>query len=480
MSEELLLNITPREIRIALIEEGNVQEIFIERRARQGLLGNIYKGRINRILPGIQAAFVDVGLERAGFLHVSDLNSSEKDIQKILQGGQQLLVQVYKDSLGAKGARLTTQFSIPARYIVFTPGNSQIAFSQKITDENERERLLKMITPNEKGGYIFRTAAVGIAKEEIDADKKYLDELWNEIQTRAKTSEVGVVYQEIPIYLKLLRDLASRNISKIRVDDENSAKEMQEFAKKYIPAFAERIEFYNNERPILDMYSVEEEINKILERKIYLKSGGYLVFDHTEAMTTIDVNTGSDVGKQNAEQTIFRTNLEAAEMIARQVRLRNLGGIIIIDFIDLEDPVQKTQLLETLKAALAKDSVRTEVRELTTLGLVEMTRKRARNSLEHTLCVSCPQCHRRGSVKSISTICYDIFRELKRSAHYYAWPGFLVLASKKVIQRLMEEESGMLADVESQLGKPIKLKEESSYDQEKYDILPLSEKGTHH
>lgn len=486
MAEEILVNVTPREVRVALLENGVLQEIHIERSLHQGLLGNIYKGKVNRLLPGIQAAFVDIGLERSAFLHISDLTEYEGlvnqggnaslDIRSILSLGQELLVQVYKDPLGSKGARLTTLYTIPSRYLVLTPGTSQIAVSQKITHEAERQRLLTLITPSKQGGYIFRTAAEGATEAELETDKEFLNTLWLEVSDRARKAKAGEkIYAEIPIVLRALRDLAGYKIERIRVDSLSATKEMKEFAHRYVPALAERIEHYVDDRPIFDIYSVEDELQKALQRKVYLKSGGHLIFDQTEAMTTIDVNTGSYVGHANLEQTIFKTNLEAVESIVRHVRLRNLGGIIIIDFIDMVDPMHKNHLIQSLKTALAKDSVRTEVSELTSLGLVQMTRKRTRESLEHILCVSCPLCQRRGSIKSYATVCYEIFRELKRVSQNYPWADFLVIASQDTVNFLLDEESTMLADLEAQLGKPIKLRVEPSYTQEHFDILPVSD-----
>jgi len=484
MSQEILVNITPREIRVALLENGILQEILIERRIHQGLLGNIYKGRVNRLLPGIQAAFVDIGLDRSGFLHESDLRPQTDepetfaDIRDFLSAGQEIVVQVYKEPLGTKGARLTTQFTIPSRYLVFTPGVFQIAVSQKITDEVTRERLVKMITPGEYGGYIFRTAAEGATQAELDADKEFLNTLWKQVQARSLSARVTEkVYEEIPVIQRVLRDLTSFGEAKILVDNESAVEEMRTFAQRYTPALADRIEFYALPQPIFDAYSVEDELKKALAHKVSLKSGGHLVFDQTEAMTTIDVNTGSYLGHTNLEDTIFKTNLEAVEVIARQVRLRNLGGIIIIDFIDMTDEQHKQQLLEALTTALAKDSVKTQVSELSRLGLVQMTRKRTHESLEHILCVPCPTCQSRGSIKSLETICYEIYREIKRAAQTYAWQGFKVCAAPEVTRQLLEEESSLLADLTTQLGKPIELQAENFYARERYDILPLSQKA---
>lgn len=485
MAEEILINITPREVRIALLENNVLQEIHVERTVRQGLLGNIYKGRVSRLLPGIQAAFVDIGLDRSAFLHLNDLSGYENknhtaeggaqiDIRDILRVGQELLVQVYKDPLGSKGARLTTQFTIPSRYLVLTPGIHQMAVSQKIVDEVERERLLNLLTPGPQGGFIFRTVAEGVRADELVADHAFLNTLWLEVEARVKTAKLGdVVYEEIPIILRVLRDFAGHQVEKIWVDNLPAMNAMQEFASRYVPALSNRLEYYDDPNPIFDWHGVEDELQKTLLRQVYLKSGGHLVFDQTEAMTTVDVNTGSYLGHDNMEQAIYKTNLEAADAIARQVRLRNLGGIIIIDFIDMMDESHKPQLMESLRLALAKDSVRTEVSELSRLGLVQMTRKRSRDSLEHVLCVPCPLCQRRGFVKSFATISYDIFREIKRVAELFSWAGYEVLASQRVVDYIRQDESEMLADLEAELTKPIKLRVEPTYTQENFDILPM-------
>ena len=480
MSQEILVNITPREVRVALLENGILQEIHIERSLHQGLLGNIYKGRVGRLLPGIQAAFVDIGLDRSAFLHISDmgvLQDSQTDIRPLLLPNQEVLVQVYKDPLGSKGARMTTQFTIPSRYLVLTPGVFQVAVSLKITDESERERLTQMLTPGVAGGYIFRTAAEGVSQAEIDADKVFLDALWCEVVEQSRSVKApGIIYEEIPIVLRVLRDLVGYDVDRIRVDQQKATEEMRHFARSYVPALENKVEFYENRKPIFDNYAVEEELRKALERKVPLKSGGHLVIDQTEAMTTIDVNTGSFVGNHHVEQTAFTTNLEAIEVIARQVRLRNLGGIIIIDFIDMPNPEHQGMLMQALTKALSKDSARTQISELSSLGLVQMTRKRTRESLEHILCVTCPTCAKRGSVKSMATICYEIFRELKRIAQNYAWPGFKLLVAPEIAHELLHEESTMLADLEAQLGKPIQLQTEVSYSQDRYNVMPLPEK----
>lgn len=476
MSEEILLNVTPFEIRAAYLEKTILQEIHIERVEQQGLVGNIYRGRVNRLMPGIQAAFIDLGLERAAFLHVSDIlgATESSNIADFLKPAQELLVQVYKDSIGGKGARLTTQVTIPSRYLVLTPNVKEIAFSQKITDEKERARLRSFISVTEENGYIFRTSAIGATQKDIEEDKKNLDAIWEAALSRSRSATHGdVIYAEMPMVFRLMRDFASRDIDRIRVDCEKTANEMKTYAKQFIPALFDRITCYAEKFPIFDLYQVEEELQKALHRKVYLKSGGHLIIDQTEAMTTIDVNTGSYLGKNNLEETIFKTNVEAVEVIARQIRLRNLGGIIIVDFIDMNEAVHKDTLLQLLKVAVEKDPVKTQVSELSSLGLVQMTRKRVRESLERVLCEPCHVCHRRGSLKSISTMCYEIIRDLKRSAEFYPWRGFLVLANAEVVAAFHEHYQLFLKELEATLVKPIQLKVEISFTQEHYNILPL-------
>ena len=484
MPEEILINFTPQEARVALIDHNQLQEIYIERNNRQGILGNIYKGRVSRLAPGMQAAFIDVGLERSAFLHSSDMleyikqpastDLAEFDICHFLKPGQEILVQVYKDTLGTKGARLTTQFGIPSRYLVLTPGLYEINVSQKITSDAERERLQGLLKPNEIGGYIFRTVAEGVSIEEITTDKIFLDALWLELMQNAKQTKPGqLLYHELPIELRVLRDFASPDVKKIIIDDKATAEKMQEFAARYIPHLAGCIEYYFDKGSIFDLYAIEDEIQRSLDRRVHLKSGGHIIIDQTEAMTTIDINTGSYLGKTNSEQTVFQTNLEAVYAIARQVRLRNLGGIIIIDFIDMVDPANRRQLLKALMDIVAKDAARVEISELSSLGLVQMTRKRTRESLEHILCDPCPTCQKRGSIKSVQTVCYEIFREIKRLTTIYTWPGFTVNASQEVINYIENEEANVIAELATLISKPIKLKMESSYGREQHSVLPL-------
>lgn len=492
MSEEILVNITPRETRVAVVENGVLQEVHVERASRRGLVGNIYKGKVSRVLPGMQAAFINIGLERAAFLHASDIvplvdeptepftggNASHvtENITTLLREGQDVLVQVIKDPLGTKGARLTTHITIPSRYLVFMPDSHHIGISQRIEDSGERERLRTIISGFEdlaQGGYIVRTNAEGVGEAELRADAVFLRRLWDAIRERIKTTPVAsVIHEDLTLPFRTLRDMVEAEVEKIRVDSRETWVKMQGFAAEFVPGVGERIEHYAGERPIFDLYGVEDEIAKALQRKVQLKSGGYLIIDQTEAMTTIDVNTGAFVGHRNLEETIFKTNLEAASAIARQLRLRNLGGIIIIDFIDMTDAEHKRQVLRTLEKALERDHAKTQICEISPLGLVEMTRKRTRESLEHVLCEACPACHGRGTLKTAETVCYEIFREILRANRaYQSVQTFLVLANQDVVDRLLDEESASVAELEVFIGKPIKFQVESLYTQEQFDVV---------
>ncbi|MGD2054508.1 MAG: ribonuclease G [Gammaproteobacteria bacterium] len=484
ISKEILINITPQETRVAILENGMVHEIYIERRRSRGLVGNIYKGRVARVLPGMEAAFVDVGLDRAAFLHVSDVAQARQatnggglpHINQVLREGQELLVQVIKDPLGTKGARLTTNITIPSRYLVFMPNSDNVGVSSRIESDEERDRLRHMLLSEdervEDAGYIIRTAAEVATSESILSDIKYLNRLWEALNQKANDAAAGsVVHKDLPLYLRVLRDMVDEDLEKIRVDSRETYSIMKEFAQSYVPEVADVIEHYPGERPIFDLHGVEDEIQKGLERKVHLKSGGHLVIDQTEAMTTIDVNTGAFVGNRNLEETIFKTNLEAAQAIARQLRLRNLGGIVIIDFIDMVEEEHKRQVLRALEKALEKDHARTQVCEVSTLGLVEMTRKRTRESLEHVLCTVCPTCAGRGTVKSAETICYEIFREILREARQFDAKELLVLASQDVVDLLVDEESSSLAELEDFIAIPIKFQVEAMFTQEQYDVV---------
>jgi ribonuclease G len=484
MSDEILINISPRETRVAIVENGVLQDVLIERVRRLGLVGNIYKGRICRVLPGMQAVFVDIGLERAAFLHVSDLSASEKekagaeDIERIFQEGQDLIVQVVKEPMGTKGARLTTEISIPSVYAVYMPYTKVSGVSQRIESDSERTRLRTSVETFQRehstGGFIARTAAEGVDEFALRADMLFLQKLWNSIAQRIKTVKVKtLLHEDLPLSMRVLRDLHCSRVEKIRVDSRETYVRLHKFAKEFVPETVPLIEHYAGERPLFDLYGVEEEIQRALERKVPLKSGGYLIFDQTEAMTTVDVNTGAFVGGRNLEETIFKTNLEAAQAIARQLRLRNLGGIIIIDFIDMQDEEHKEQVLQALEKGLEKDHAKTSISEVSNLGLVEMTRKRTRESLEHMLCEPCPFCSGRGVMKTAETMCLEIFREMIREVRQYNVQELLVLASNEVVERLLDEEADMLSELESFLGVRVKFRAEAQYTQEQYDVVLL-------
>lgn len=492
MSSELLMNVTPQETRVALVENGVLQEVYIERSRRRGLVGNIYQGRVSRVLPGMEAAFVDIGLDRAAFLHASDLRDIHQEdlpptnetpqlpaIGTVLHEGQHLLVQVTKDPLGSKGARLTTHLSVPSRYLVLVPGGNSIGISTRIEDDAERQRLRDLVQSlsavcEEPHGFIVRTAAEDVGEEELRRDLHYLQRLWQTIRQRAGVAPAGsLVYSDLPLTLRVLRDLANEQIAQIMVDSRETLQLVSEFATLYVPEMAERIEHYAGERPIFDLHGVEDEIQKALERKVQLKSGGHLVIDQTESMTTVDVNTGAFVGHRNLEETILKTNLEAAQAIARQLRLRNLGGIIILDFIDMKEEIHRNQVLRALEKALEKDHTRSQVCEVSSLGLVEMTRKRTRESLEHILCEPCPTCGGRGQLKSAETVCYEMFREILREARQFDARELLVLAAQEVIDVLLDEESSSLAELQEFIGVPIRLQVEQLYTQEQFDVVPL-------
>ncbi|MBU1190851.1 MAG: ribonuclease G [Gammaproteobacteria bacterium] len=488
MSEEILINVTPQETRVAVVENGVLQEVLIERSRALGLVGNLYKGVVSRVLPGMQAAFIDIGLERAAFLHASDIVSHELEelrsegrrnetITQLLREGQEILVQVIKDPLGTKGARLTTHITIPSRYLVFMPDVSNVGVSQKIEDEIERARLKEIVLANSNGeahGFIARTAAEGASAEALIADMEFLRKLWTSIRERAQTAAPGsMVHEDLLLAFRVLRDLVGDEVEKVRIDSRETFQKISQFAQEFIPEVCDCLEYYPGERPVFDLYGVEDEIQKALERKVQLKSGGYLIIDQTEAMTTIDVNTGAYVGHRTLEETIFKTNLEAAQAIARQLRLRNLGGIIIIDFIDMTDEDHKRQVLRALEKSLERDHAKSHISEVSSLGLVQMTRKRTRESLEHVLCSTCPTCSGRASLKTPETVCYEIFREILREARQFDAQQLLVLAAQEVVDLLLDEESTSLAELESFIGKPIKLQVESLYTQEQYDVVLL-------
>jgi len=482
LTEEILVNVTPQETRVAVIEQGVTQEVYVERAASRGLVGNITLGRVVRVLPGMQSAFIDIGGERTAFLHVADIWGNRQNgdpaqpIERLLSEGQPLMVQVVKDPIGTKGARLSTQISMAGRHLVYLPQDSHIGISQRIEDEVERthlrEKLRQLLPPEELGGYIIRTVAEAASDRELKSDIDYLRRLWGGIQdAAAAAAPPATLYRDLNLSLRVLRDFVHEETARILVDSRETARKMLEFGQDFTPNAAERIEQYSGERPLFDLYGVEDEIERALARRVDLKSGGYIVIDQTEALTTVDVNTGGFVSGRSFDDTIFKTNLEAAQVIARQLRLRNLGGIIIIDFIDMDTEEHQNAVFNEFRKALARDRTHMTVNGFTQLGLVEMTRKRTRESLAQVLCEPCPVCEGRARLKTAQTVCYAILRELAREARQFSAREYRILASQPVIDLFLDEESQSLAVLSDLVGRPVSLQVEPLYHQEQYDII---------
>ena len=489
MSEEILINVTPTETRVAVVENGMLQEVSLERNSYLGYLGNIYKGIVSRVLPGMQAAFIDIGLDRTAFLHASDIYKVEREqipddpppepsISSLVREGESVVVQVIKDPLGTKGARLTTHLSIPSRFLVLLPDSETIAVSLRIEDEAERSRLKGLVATmrEHKGGhgYIIRTNAENINEFALSADMTYLGKIWESIIEQTRVSVPGeCIYEDLSLPLRALRDHMHEEVEKVRIDSEVEFERLKEFTGRFLPEWEQRIEYYSAERPIFDLYGIEDEIDRALHRTTPLKSGGHLVIDQTEAMTTIDVNTGAFVGHRTLEETIYKTNLEAAQSIARQLRLRNLGGIIIIDFIDMNNDEHKRQVMLALEKALERDHAKTSICDFSPLGLIEMTRKRTTESLGHVLCEPCPVCSGRGMLKSAETVCLEVFREIMRSSRQFEASRLLVVASTCVVDKILDDQSTTVAEIEETIGKSIRFQREDQYTREQFDVVLL-------
>jgi ribonuclease G len=490
--QDILINWSPQETRIAVVENGAVQELHIERTLERGLVGNIYLGKVARVLPGMQSAFIDIGLERAAFLHVADvwqptpegesLSAGRQSqpvipIEKQVFEGQPLMVQVIKDPIGTKGARLSTQVSIAGRMLVHLPQDDHIGVSQKIPAAQRdalRARLLALAGTPPSGGYILRTNAEDASDAELADDIAYLRKTWARIRQAGTSLPPGsLLHQDLSLLERVLRDLVSEDTQTIRIDSREQFAKLQAFGHEFMPAAAGRLQLYKGERPIFDLYAIDDEINRALGRRVDLKSGGYLVVDQTEALTTVDVNTGGYVGARNFDETIFKTNLEAAQAIARQMRLRNLGGIIIVDFIDMQRADHRDAVLAELHKHLVRDRVKTMAGGFSQLGLVEMTRKRTRESLAHVLCEPCPACQGTGQVRTARSACYDILREILREARQFDPREYRIVASPKVVELFLDEESQHLAGLSDFIGKPISLQSEASMGQDQYDIVLL-------
>lgn len=491
MQQDILINWSPQETRVAIVEHGAVQELHVERTLERGLVGNVYLGKVARVLPGMQSAFIDIGLERAAFLHVADvwhppaegesLSASraaqpQVPIEKQVFEGQALMVQVIKDPIGTKGARLSTQISIAGRLLVFLPQDDHIGVSQKIplAQRDDLRNRMQGLAGAQGGGFILRTNAEDAADSELAEDIGYLRKAWARIKDAStRLPSKSLLHQDLTLMQRVLRDLVGESTQTIRVDSREQFEILKSFGAEFMPTAAEKLHHYKGERPIFDLYSIDEEIAKALGRRVDLKSGGYLIVDQTEALTTVDVNTGGFVGARNFDDTIFKTNLEAAQAIARQLRLRNLGGIIIVDFIDMAREDHRDAVLAEFRKQLVRDRVKTMAGGFSQLGLVEMTRKRTRESLAHMLCEPCPTCEGKGIVKTPRSVAYDILREILREARQFTPREFRVVASPKVIELLLDEESQHLAGLSEFIGKPVSLQSEAAMAQEQYDIVLL-------
>jgi len=483
--QDILINWTPQETRVAIVETGAVQELHLERALERGLVGNIYLGKVARVLPGMQSAFIDIGLERAAFLHVADLHAGGNGagtappvpIERQVFEGQTLTVQVIKDPIGTKGARLSTQVSIAGRMLVYLPQDNHIGISQKIGSYELREQLrarMQALAGDDGGGFILRTNAEEASDTELGDDIAYLRKTWATIRERAFASPPGaLLHQDLTLAERVLRDLANDGTQSIRIDAKLQYEHLRAFGEAFTPGAVSKLEHYKGERPIFDLSNIDEEVQRALARRVELKSGGYLIIDQTEALTTIDVNTGGYVGARNFDDTIFKTNLEASQAISRQLRLRNLGGIIIVDFIDMAREDHQSAVLAEFRKQLARDRTKITVSGFTQLGLVEMTRKRTRESLAHMLCEPCPTCEGRGQVKTARSVCYDILREILREARQFDPKEFRVVASAAVVEMLLDEESQHLAGLSDFIGKPISLSTEPTMNPEQYDIVLL-------
>jgi ribonuclease G len=493
MSQEILINWSPQETRVAVVENGAVQELHLERSLERGLVGNVYLGKVVRVLPGMQSAFIDIGLDRTAFLHVADLMSSINSrhaetepgkadaapalpIERQLFEGKTIMVQVLKDSIGTKGARLTAQISIAGRLLVFLPQDSHIGVSQKIPPKQREElrQRLQALAGDAGGGFILRTNGEEATDAELSEDIAYLRKTWARIKDASmRLPPTSVLHQDLNLLQRVLRDVVSEATHSIRVDSRDQFVQLQTFAAEFMPATLKKIQRYDGERPIFDLLNIDEEIARALGRRVELKSGGYLIIDQTEALTTVDVNTGGFVGARNFDETVFKTNLEAAQTIARQLRLRNLGGIVIVDFIDMLRDNHRDAVLEEFKKQLARDRIKTTVNGFSALGLLEMTRKRTRESLSHQLCEPCSACGGKGVVKTARSVTYDILREILREARQFNPREFRVVAAPQVIELFLDEESQHLAGLSAFIGKPISLQSEVAMAQEHYDIVLL-------
>jgi ribonuclease G len=496
MANEIIINVKPQETRVALLEEGVLAELYIERTKDRGIMGNIYKGKVVKVLPGMQAAFVDIGLEKAAFLYVSDVYGRVEDyeemvfpreemplylnppsqIEDLLSEGQEVVVQVSKEPLGTKGTRITSHITLPGRYLVYMPTVDHVGVSRRIKDDKERKRLrdiLQAIKPP-SGGFIVRTASEGADPDEIRNDMDFLLRIWSNIQKKRENAPApSLIHSDLSMVLRVIRDILSPQVNRIIIDSKEEYENILSFINTYMPKQKYEITLYENREPTFDAYGIEVEIDKLLGRKVWLKSGGYIVIDMSEALVAIDVNTGRYVGKRNLADTILKTNLEAAKEIAYQLRLRNIGGIIIIDFIDMEREGDREKVYQALEEAIRKDRQKTNIFKISELGLVEMTRKRTRENIARILSEPCPYCEGAGLIKSKTTICYSIFREIEKTSTELGGHSILVEVNPEVADLLYEEERAGVEELERRLRKKIVIKGKPGFHQEQYNIIEI-------
>jgi len=501
MDSEILINVTRDEIRVGLLEGGQVVEFYIERKRDASLVGNIYKGKVVKILPGMQSAFVDIGLDKAAFLYVTDIHAGLEEfapfleeeekvnsielvskrgrpdltIEDLIQEGQEILVQVSKDPIGSKGARVTSYVTLPGRYLVLMPNVEHIGISRRIPDETERTRLRTIVEEIKPNGYglIIRTACEGSAEEDLKKDLEFLYLLWQNIQKkRERVSAPSLLYSDLDLVFRSVRDLMVQDVKSLVVDSPDEYERIKDFVKTYFEKLLGNIDLYEGTEPVFDAYGIEFDISRALGRKVWLKSGGYIVIDQTEAMTVIDVNTGKFVGKEELEDTILKTNLEAVKEIAYQIRLRNLGGIIIVDFIDMEKYENRDRVFNAFVEAMKKDRAKNTISHISELGLIQMTRKRVRESLGRTLCETCPYCEGKGFVKSPRTLCYEIFRKVTRLAKHGS-DRIIVTAHPSVAELLSDEERAGIEDIEHKYDVKVTIRESRNLHQENYEVTVL-------
>ena len=490
MPEEIIISVSSLETRVALVESGLLQEIFIECSHTPVTVGNIYKARVARVLPGMQSAFVDIGQPRAAFMHINYLVDSQfrflqgergadfqyPPIQQVIREGQHILVQVTKEPISSKGARATTSISIASRFLVYTPRNSHVGISQRIEDEQSRERLQGIMAdihrPADGDGFIVRTASERATADEIRRDAELLRKRWLVIAEDGRTAPPATtVYEDLPLHLRAMRDIINRETAAILVDNKKVFFALERFLADFIPEKLACLSLVSLKVPLFDAHNLEDQIATALNRNVPLKSGGYLVVDQTEAMTTVDVNTGAFVGRRDLEETIYRINLEAAAAIPRQLKLRNIGGIVIIDFVDMINVEHKRQVLRTLEKGQQADRVKWNISEISELGLVEITRKRTSESLLKMMCAPCAACEGKGYIKTAETVCLEIYREIQRKALKFKGKDCLIMASQTVIDRLLDEDAMCIAELSSALDCRIRLQVEASYTQEQFDVV---------